>query len=261
MKDKDIRTGDSPDKIEFKPGNMLYPVPVVLVTVQDKEGRDNVFTVAWCGTVCTTPPMLSISVRPERYSYDILKESGEFVVNLVNESLTKAADYCGVRSGGMEDKFLATGLLKQKAKKVAAPLIRQSPVNLECVVRQIITLGSHDLFIAEVVAVHVDPAYLDDRQSFHLEAARPVAYSHGQYYGLGDLMGSFGYSVQKKKLLPRPRGPREKTATGELREMTKNGMPKSEKQPKTGIKARSLPHPMPKEAGAKARFHKKRKNP
>ena len=177
---------------------MLYPLPAVLVSVSDGEGNDNVFTVAWTGTVCTNPPMVSISVRPERYSYDFIKKTGEFVINLTTEDMTRAVDYCGVRSGRDEDKFAKMKLIKEKADIVGCPLIAQSPVNIECRVDKVLELGSHHMFVANVVAVHVDEKYMDNKQKFHLSSAKPIVYSHGEYYGLGNLLGSFGYSVKKK---------------------------------------------------------------
>lgn len=183
----------------WKPGNMLYPLPVVMVSLADRNGKNNIITIAWAGTVCTNPPMVSISVRPERYSYPILCETGEFVINLTTVELTCAADFCGVRSGRDVDKFKAMGLTALSAKEVAAPLIAESPVNIECRVRQRLPLGSHDMFLADVVAVHADQKYMDERNKFHLEKADPVVYSHGAYFACGRQVGSFGYSVKKKK--------------------------------------------------------------
>ncbi|MBR3824469.1 MAG: flavin reductase family protein [Lachnospiraceae bacterium] len=181
----------------WKPGNMLYPLPVVMVSVADKEGRNNIITIAWAGTICSNPPMVSISVRPERYSYDIIKETGEFVINLTTKDLTFATDYCGVKSGRDVDKFKEMGLTALPGKEVKAPLIAESPVNIECKVTQVIPLGSHDMFLAEVVAVHVDEKYMDENGKFHLDKAEPIAYSHGAYLSTGELLGTFGYSVKK----------------------------------------------------------------
>ena len=178
---------------------MLYPLPAVLVTVSDGEGRDNVLTVAWAGTVCTNPPMLSISVRPGRYSYGFLHEKGEFVVNLATEEMCEAVDYCGVVSGRDVDKFARMGLEREDASEVCAPLIVQSPVNIECRVREEIPLGSHVMFLADVLAVHVQEEYLDETQKLHLDQADLIVYSHGEYMGLGKKLGSFGMSVRKKK--------------------------------------------------------------
>ena len=186
-------------KRQFKPGNMLYPVPAVMVSVADKEGNANIITVAWAGTVCTNPPMLTISIRPERYSYHMIRETGEFVVNLTTEELARATDYCGVRSGRDTDKWADMGLTKEKASKVSVPLIRECPVNLECRVVRVDELGSHHMFLAQVVAVDVDEAYMDEKDTFHLSMAKPLAYSHGRYYGMGEELGSFGYSVRKQE--------------------------------------------------------------
>lgn len=186
-------------KQEWKPGNMLYPLPAVMVSVADREGNYNIITVAWAGTVCTNPPMLSISVRPERYSYHMIKETGEFVVNLTTERLAYATDYCGVRSGKDVDKFREMKLTPEAAAKVKAPLIKESPVNIECKVKQVLELGSHHMFLAEVVAVHADESYMNQKNKFELSKAKPIVYSHGEYYGIGKLLGTFGYSVKKKK--------------------------------------------------------------
>lgn len=178
---------------------MLYPLPAVMVSVCNREGKPNIITVAWTGTVCTNPPMLSISVRPERYSYGMLRETGEFVVNLTTRELAYAADYCGVKSGRDVDKFKELGLGALPADIVKAPLIRESPVNIECVVTQVVELGSHHMFLAKVAAVHADEKYMDEGQRFHLADSEPIVYSHGTYYGLGEAVGTFGYSVRKKK--------------------------------------------------------------
>ena len=181
----------------WKPGNMLYPLPAVMVSVADKEGNSNIITVAWAGTVCTNPPMVSISVRPERYSYHMIDETGEFVINLTTEKLAYATDYCGVRSGKDVDKFKELHLTPEKAEYVNAPLIAESPVNIECKVVKKETPGSHHIFLAEVKAVHVDDAYMDQKGRFALEKTDPFVYVHGQYYSLGKLLGTFGYSVKK----------------------------------------------------------------
>ena len=185
-------------KISFKPGNMLYPLPAVMVSVTDKAGRSNIITVAWAGTVCTNPPMVGISVRPSRYSHHMIAETGEFVINLTTEELAFATDYCGVRSGRDTDKWKEAKLTPVKSDLVKAPCIAESPVNIECRVVKTEQMGSHDLFLAEVVAVHVDDRYMDEKGSFHLENAKPIVYSHAGYYDLGKRIGKFGYSVQKK---------------------------------------------------------------
>lgn len=177
---------------------MLYPLPAVMVTTADHQGNYNIFTVAWAGTVCSDPPMVSISVRPSRHSWSMIRETGDFVVNMTTESLTFAADYCGVVSGRDVDKFQKMRLTPLPAEHVAAPLLKESPVNLECKVEQVLSLGTHDMFIARVVAVHVDEEYLDEKQKFHLNQAAPVVYSHGSYLGVGKEIGTFGYSVRKK---------------------------------------------------------------
>lgn len=186
-------------KVTWKPGNMLYPLPVVMVSCADKSGNDNIITVAWTGTICSDPPMLSISVRPERYSYHMIEETGEFVVNLTTEKLAYATDFCGVKSGRDTDKWKEMHLTREKADIIGAPLIRESPVNIECQVVERKNLGTHVMYQARVVAVHADEAYLDERKKFHLEAAKPIVYSHGTYYGLGKELGTFGYSVKKQK--------------------------------------------------------------
>ncbi len=186
-------------KQEWKPGNMVYPLPAVMVSCSDKAGNDNIITVAWTGTVCTNPPMVYISVRPERHSYAMIRESGEFIINLTTKELAFATDFCGVRSGREVDKFAEMKLTREKASVVSAPMIAESPVNIECRVTEVRELGSHHMFLAEVVSVHVDDRYMDERQKFDLAKAQPLAYSHGEYYSLGELLGTFGYSIKKKK--------------------------------------------------------------
>lgn len=177
---------------------MLYPLPPVMISCADEEGRTNIMTAAWAGTVCSDPVMVSVSIRPERYSHDIIERTGEFVINLTTEKLTRAADYCGVRSGRDVDKFAQMHLTAFPSQKVKAPSIGESPVCLECVVTEIRRLGSHDLFIAKVAAVSVDEKYMDEKGRLALEAAGLTAYVHGSYYSLGRKLGTFGYSVRKK---------------------------------------------------------------
>lgn len=186
------------EKEIWKPGNMLYPLPAVMVSMADQNGRYNIITIAWAGTVCTNPPMVSISVRPERYSYAILKDTGEFVVNLTTRQLAFATDYCGVKSGRDVDKFKELGLTPRPAQNVSAPLIGESPVNIECRVRSVTPLGSHHMFLADVAAVHADEKYMDEKHKFHLEQADPIVYSHGVYYVCKEAVGTFGYSVKRK---------------------------------------------------------------
>lgn len=181
----------------WKPGNMLYPLPVVLVTVVDAKGNENVLTIAWTGTINSDPAMVFISVRESRYSYHMIEETGEFVINLTTKELAKATDYCGVRSGRDENKFEIMKLTKKPAKYVKASLIEESPVNIECRVTKKENLGSHTMFMAEVLAVHADRKYMDVKNSFSLERAEPIVYSHGQYYSLGERLGKFGHSVSK----------------------------------------------------------------
>ena len=183
----------------WKPGNMLYPVPAVMVSCGRKGEKPNIITVAWAGTVCSDPPMVSISVRKERYSYEIIRETGEFVINLVNRELVRAADYCGVKSGRDVDKWKEMGLTPGKASKVSVPIIEECPVNIECRVTEVKRLGSHDMFLAEVVAVDVDEKYLNESGKFELNSTGIIAYSHGEYRELGPAVGKFGYSVQKRR--------------------------------------------------------------
>lgn len=185
-------------KQSWKPGNMLYPVPAVMVSCQRENEKPNIITVAWAGTICTNPAMLYISVRPERYSYNIIKETKEFVVNLVTSDLAYATDYCGVKSGRDVDKFKEMNLHKSISKVVKAPGIEESPVNIECCVKEIKELGSHHMFIAEVVSVNIDDKYMDKTGKFNLNKAGLVSYSHGEYFELGKKLGKFGYSVAKK---------------------------------------------------------------
>lgn len=195
---KDNKNSTGNGRMLWKPGNMVYPVPAVMVTAADREGKSNIITIAWTGTVCTNPPMAYISVRPERYSYGMLKETSEFVINLTTEKLVRATDYCGVKSGRDTDKWKETGLTPIPAQEVNVPLIKESPVNIECRVSEIRELGSHHMFLARVVAVDVDEAYLNEQGRFELQKAAPIVYSHGEYYGLSSLLGTFGYSVRKK---------------------------------------------------------------
>lgn len=185
-------------KQNWKPGNMLYPLPVVMVSVANEKGEANICTVAWAGTICSDPAMVSISVRPDRYSYDMIKETGEFVINLTTKSLVKATDFCGVKSGRDVNKFKEMGLTPEKAQKVKAPLIKESPVNIECKVTKIEELGSHHIFFATVVAVHAEEAYMNETGRFCFEKAEPIVYSHGEYFALGEKLGKFGYSISKK---------------------------------------------------------------
>ena len=190
-------------KESWKPGTLIYPLPAVRVRCGATPDEYNLLTVAWTGTVCTDPPMCYVSVRPERHSYGIIRRTGEFVINLTTRGLARAADWCGVRSGRDYDKFREMGLTPGKALKVAAPIVEESPVSIECRVRQVLELGTHDMFLAEVVAVQVDADYIDPATGrFCLERACPIVYSHGEYFALGEALGHFGWSVRKK---PRPK--------------------------------------------------------
>ena len=182
----------------WKPGNMLYPLPAVLVSCARPGEKPNMLTVAWAATVCSEPPMLSVSVRKERYSHDIIMETGEFVVNLTTKQLAHATDYCGVRSGRNVDKFKECGLHIEPSQVISAPGIKESPVNIECQVTEAKLLGSHTMFLAKVVSVSVDERYMDENGKFHLNDADLMAYSHGEYRELGATIGTFGYSVKKK---------------------------------------------------------------
>ena len=189
------------EKVEFKGSVILNPVPVVLITSKNKEGKENVFTVAWTGTVCTKPPMLSISVRPERLSYEYIKETMEFTVNLPSSDMTRAVDYCGVRPGRKFDKIKEMNFTMVEGTKVDVPYINECPISIECKVKSIIPLGTHDLFIAEVVGSHVDKDLIDEKGKIHLEEADLITYCHGEYFKMDtEALGKFGYSVAKKPI-------------------------------------------------------------
>ncbi len=187
-------------KITWKPSNMLYPIPAVMVSCGSSPSEYNIITIAWTGTVNSQPPMTYISVRKERHSYDILKKNKDFVINLTTEDLAFATDFAGVKSGSKIDKFESLNLTPEASEKVNSPRIKESPVNIECQIKDVVPLGSHDMFLAEIVSISVDEKYFDAKGKFHLEAARPIAYMHGSYYKLGEAIGSFGYSVRKKKV-------------------------------------------------------------
>lgn len=185
-------------KQTWKPGNMVYPAPAVMVSVADKAGNTNIITAAWTGNICSDPAMTYVSVRPERFSHHMIEETQCFVINLTTKALAKATDYCGVRSGRNVDKWKDTGLTPEKAVHIPAPLIRESPVNIECQVVKRLDLGSHTMFIARVLAVHVEEAYMDKKGKFNLTASGLMAYAHGEYLELGKKIGTFGFSVKKK---------------------------------------------------------------
>lgn len=184
-------------KIKFKGGALLAPIPPVMVTCGSEEAP-NVLTIAWTGILNTIPPKTYISIRPSRFSYEIIKKNSEFVINLTTKDLVRAADYCGVKSGKDCNKFELMNLSTQKASEISAPLLEQSPVSIECRVTDIIPLGSHDMFIADIVAVNVAEEYIDSAGKFHFDKCNLVAYAHGEYFELGKKLGTFGFSVKKK---------------------------------------------------------------
>ena len=188
----------SEEKIRWKGGTLLSPVPPVMVTCGDMESS-NIITIGWTGIVNTHPPMTYISVRPSRHSYDIIKEKGEFAINLVTSELAKKADYCGTYTGKKVDKFAKCGFTKVEASEIGCPIIAEAPLALECRVRQIIPLGTHDMFLAEIVGVDVDPSLVDENGKLWLDKVKLVAYAHGEYYELGKKLGRIGFSVKTKK--------------------------------------------------------------
>lgn len=188
-----------PMKMNWKPGTMIYPLPALLISCGSHPAEYNIFTVSWAGTICTNPAMCYIAVRPERYSYDIIKRNMEFVINLTTEEMARATDWCGVRSGRDYDKFAETGLTPGKSLMVAAPTVEESPLSIECKVKEIVSLGSHDMFIADVLNMQADDKYMDpDTGKWELDQSHPLVYLHGSYYGLGKKIGGFGWSVKKK---------------------------------------------------------------
>lgn len=194
MTDKEFK------KQSWKPGTLIYPLPAVLVSCGATPEEYNLLTIAWTGTVCTNPPMCYISVRKERHSYDIIRRTGEFVINLTTEEIARATDWCGVKSGRNVNKWEAMGLTPMANNHVAAPLVAESPLSICCKVRQVVELGSHDMFIADVVGIEADERFIDpETGKFSLDKARPIVYSHGEYFRLGEMIGHFGWSVRKKK--------------------------------------------------------------
>ena len=186
-------------RVNFKPGNMLYPLPAVLISCADKAGNKNVFTVAWAGTICSDPAMVSISVRKERFSHHMIKETGEFAINLTTSDLAFATDWCGVKSGKNVDKFKEMNLTKEKLNHIQCPGIKESPVTIECKVREIRELGSHNMFIADVLSIDADNKYIDENGSFDITKCNLIAYANGKYFEMGKKVGTFGYSVKKNK--------------------------------------------------------------
>ncbi len=191
-------------KVSWKPGAMLSPVPPVLVSCSDGE-RDNLITVGWTGIICTEPAKTYISLRPERFSYEIISKSREFIINLPSSHIIRSIDFCGVRSGRRLDKFKECRLTKEKATQVACPAVAESPISIECRVTNIVKLGTHDMFMADIVAVNVDERYIDEKGKLRIEQCSLAAYAHGSYFALGKKIGSFGYSVKKKQTKNRKR--------------------------------------------------------
>jgi len=187
-------------KVEWKPGTLVYPVPAALISCGSKENTQNLITISWTGTVNTNPPMLYISIRPERHSYDIIKNEMEFVLNLTTKDMAFATDWCGVKSGKDVNKFKEVNLHPIPASIVKCPMVKEAPINIECKVKQIVPLGSHDMLIAEIVKIHADEKFIDkETDTFDMQKAKLIAYSHGFYYELGNKIGKFGFSVKKKK--------------------------------------------------------------
>ena len=194
------KTGGKMSRRIWKAGTFIYPLPAVMVSCGTME-KSNIMTVAWTGIINTNPAMCYISVRPERYSYNLIKEQGEFVINLTNEKLAYATDWCGVKTGAKVDKFKEMHLTKEKAEFVKCPVIKESPVAIECKVKEIRELGSHHMFVAEVLSIDADEKYIDEKGAFDISKCNLIAYSNGHYYSLGRKIGRFGFSVQKKKKL------------------------------------------------------------
>ena len=189
------------NKVDFKGSVVLNPVPVVLITSRNKEGKDNVFTIAWGGTICTKPPMVSISIRPERLSYEYIKESMEFIINMPCQKIVKAVDYCGVKPGRKFDKIKEMGFTMKEGTHVNAAYIDECPVAIECKVKSITALGTHDMFVAEVLGSHINENLMDEKGKLHFEKGDLITYCHGEYYPMSkNAIGSFGFSVAKPKL-------------------------------------------------------------
>ena len=196
----DIESDSGKGHVSWKPGTLIYPLPAVLISCGGSPEEYNLLTISWVGTICTNPPMCYISVRPERHSYDIIKKNGEFVINLTNEEMAYATDWCGVKSGKDHNKFAEMNLTPAKSEFITAPIIKESPLSIECRVKEIVKLGSHDMFIAEVLNVQADSRYINaETGEFKLSEAKLIAYSHGHYYKLGEEIGKFGWTVKKKK--------------------------------------------------------------
>lgn len=198
MSERSEAKGEKMSKVTWKPGTFEYPIPAVMVSCGDME-KSNIITVAWTGILNTDPAMVYISVRASRYSYNIIKERKEFAINLTTENLAYATDWCGVKSGANVDKFKEMKLTKEKANFIKCPLIKESPVSLECKVEKIVELGSHTMFVARVLSIDADEQYIDEKGAFDISKCKLMAYANGGYYALGKKLGKFGFSVQKKK--------------------------------------------------------------
>jgi flavin reductase (DIM6/NTAB) family NADH-FMN oxidoreductase RutF len=235
-------------KVTWKPGTMLYPVPAAMISCKHGD-IENIITISWVGTICSDPPMVSISVRPSRYSYDIIKNSGVFIINIPGKDLTYAADFCGVKSGRDLDKFAQLSLGKEKASIVDVPIIAEAPVAIECRVKDIIKLGSHDMFIADVVAVNVDEKYIDEMNRLNLDKAELICYNHGKYCIASNPLGKFGYSVEKAKTKEKRADTKKKTNAAAGRSQTPTSKRASEPEPKstsTSTSASVVTKPKPK---------------
>ncbi len=198
--EKENKSTSIPTREFWKAGNMLYPVPAAIVSCMDKDGNTNLITISWTGTICTDPPMVYISVRKSRYSYPMIKDTEQFVINIPTKELVKQTDFAGVRSGRDVDKWRELKLTGGKSSKVKVPYIAECPIAIECELVQVMELGTHDMFLAKVLAVGVDGKYVDGKGKFHLKNANPIVYSHGEYFELGESLGKFGFSIRKKKL-------------------------------------------------------------
>lgn len=220
-------------KVQWKPGNMLYPLPAVIVTCGENINEYNAITIAWCGTICTEPAMTYISVKPTRHSYSIIKKQMGFVINLTTEEIAYETDYVGVRSGANENKLDMMKLDYDLGEIVKSPLLKKSPVCIECKVIEIKELGSHHMFIAEVVKVHVEDSYIDENNKFYLDRSNPIVYSHGQYYGLGENLGRFGHSVMKRKKKKEYKHQETKKKTSKQQETNKKTFKQQETSKKT----------------------------
>ncbi|WP_300856848.1 flavin reductase family protein [uncultured Clostridium sp.] len=225
------------EKVEFKGSVVLNPVPVVLITSKNKEGKENVFTVGWIGTVCTKPPMLSISIRPERLSYEYIKETLEFTVNLPSIDMTKAVDYCGVRPGRKFDKIKEMNFTMRKGSNIDVSYIDECPISIECKVKNIIPLGTHDLFIADVVGSHIDKDLIDEKGKIHFEEANLITYCHGEYFKMDTkALGKFGYSVAKNPIVKEKNNKEHKAKENKDKKKTKEKSINDSKEEKVSKK-------------------------